>query len=790
MVDVAVTQEPADLQELLYAKSKPVLANMLAPELKTGVAKNYKVIDVERARGFSLVTVQLTRDPEKDIATATPEEIRTQVIEYEHHNLQDVLEHFLGKGEITVAKAITKLDDVNELIIERTDKILLDAADINFQDNGNNNISLFVKNQMDLRWWGAAHLSFNLVEGGEPEVPGKPLVKNVKYSVENNTVTADVTNASEVEITTSTGLSFKAQTNMDKVTYQFDEDLPAGTTITVTAGVSKGNVNVPGITELTFDRATGRVVGLVTEDVNANVHVVTANEELILTPSSDRSFFGFLTNYDLDSFTITASVVGGKANKLVVAEVPTTLTDLEYNAVNNVLTGKTNRKAVKVVTDTGVAQTVTVTNGAFEYYFPNQLPAGTVITVTAGPVSKDVIATAKPIVPSITDVEYDTVGNTVSGKSNMTSVYVGTTTGEGSTVAVVNGAFYHTFNELLPAGTVITVRADEVLAEITVAAFLENVEYYPRDNVVYGQTNALVVTLTASTGHVNEIASSNGSFDYTFPERLVEGDTVTVVAGTETVVLTIPAYELGNPITDIEFDPLLNSVSGKTTADTVTIRLSNGGVYRDVAVLDGSFNFVFPTRLENGLQIEISEAKGETANGYTNGIAEVSNIRYDHRTNQVLADLLYSDKITLVGNFNAAELTAVNNKVGHIPDHVLQGNDKIQFKQGQWVQAEYSIKPLNLVYGDDDTALADAAFTTSNGFISHQLNVNIDRLRYNYGTSTWAISGSELATIDEDGLLTINNVPNDGSVLNLTVTNTADGHITTAAITVQYGGAA
>ena len=339
MVDVAVTQEPADLQELLYAKSKPVLANMLAPELKTGVAKNYKVIDVERARGFSLVTVQLALDPEKDIATATPEEIRTQVIEYEHHNLQDVLEHFLGKGEITVAKAITKLDDVNELIIERTDKLLLDAADINFQDNGNNNISLFVKDLKDLRWWGAAHLSFNLVEGATPEVPGKPLVegatpevpgkplvKNVKYTPEIRTMTADVTNATEVEITTSTGLSFKAQTNMDKVTYQFNEDLPAGTTITVTSGASKGTVEVPGIIELTFIRETGKVIGLVTGTTDRKVTVSTTYGEVVnTTVSDDGSFVANLVDYTLDAFVINA-VVAGVTAKLNVPEIPIMVT--------------------------------------------------------------------------------------------------------------------------------------------------------------------------------------------------------------------------------------------------------------------------------------------------------------------------------------------------------------------------------------------------------------------------------------------------------------------------------
>lgn len=173
MVDVAVTQEPADLQELLYAKSKPVLANMLAPVIKSGKAKNYKVTKVEHARGFSLVTVQTTRDVEADIATAKPEEIRTQTVEYEHHNLQDIVNHFIGTSGLVVAKVPTTLAALNTEIAKKTHKLVFKDADVSFQDNKDNSVSLFVKDQMDLRWWGAAHIAFTIAEGGDPEEPGK-----------------------------------------------------------------------------------------------------------------------------------------------------------------------------------------------------------------------------------------------------------------------------------------------------------------------------------------------------------------------------------------------------------------------------------------------------------------------------------------------------------------------------------------------------------------------------------------------------------------------------------------
>lgn len=171
MADAVVNQEPVDLQDILYSKSKAILANMLAPELKEGKANNYKIAKVERQRGFSTVTIQLTKDPEVDIDDATPEQIKEVTVDYEHHSLADVVTHFLGKGPYTVSELPASIADVQAFIATKTDKLSL-ASGVTALFNGAE-ASLFVNDSKDLRFWGNAHLTFEVVEGGEPEEPGK-----------------------------------------------------------------------------------------------------------------------------------------------------------------------------------------------------------------------------------------------------------------------------------------------------------------------------------------------------------------------------------------------------------------------------------------------------------------------------------------------------------------------------------------------------------------------------------------------------------------------------------------
>lgn len=602
-------------------------------------------------------------------------------------------------------------------------------------------------------------------------------------------MTADVKNATEVTITTSNGLSFVAQTNMEQVTYEFAEDLPAGTTITVKAGTATGTVDVAGVTDLSFNRDTGNVTGRVIGSEKAVTVVANYGETKQVTADALGIFNATLVNYTLDAFNISATVVGGKAGVLSVVEKPTTLTELVYDAVAKTISGKTNRPAVNIKTDTGIDTNVAVVNGSFTYTFTEQLVAGTVITVTAGPVSNDVLATDPPFVPTITDVWYDAVSGALTGKSNAESVRI--VSGETSEdVPVINGYFNYQFIEIIYGGDKITITAGTAKHVVDVETYLMYVEYSARDNTVYGQSNGRKIRMVTSTNVDVTVDNNNGNFDHQFAVRLVENDTVTVSTEDKEEVITIPFYELGDPITDVEFDPVLNSVTARTEAPIVTIRLSSGEVYRDIATSDGKLNYVFPVRLTNGLQIEISEPKGETGTGYTNGIASVVNIRYDYRSNQLLADLQMANKITITGPFNAAELDAVNGTVGHIPENILQGGDIVEYKQGEWVQGTYTVKPLNLVYGDDDDALNNAVLTTLGGNLTVQCNVNQDRIRYNYQTTTWSLTGSEFASIDNGGELTITNMPNDGEKLNLTITNVADGHITVANVVVQYSGAA
>ena len=90
----------------------------------------------------------------------------------------------------------------------------------------------------------------------------------------------------------------------------------------------------------------------------------------------------------------------------------------------------------------------------------------------------------------------------------------------------------------------------------------------------------------------------------------------------------------------------------------------------------------------------MKEANGEWAETYVSGVATISGFTYDYNSNQILADLSGTDKITITGNFTTAELTAVNGKVGHIPDVVLQGNTVVKFVQGDRVVAEYTVSLL------------------------------------------------------------------------------------------------
>lgn len=162
MADPVVNQEPADLQELLYAKSKPVLANMLAPELKDGVANNYKIVKVERSRGYSIVTLQVTKDPEVDIDTADADQVREVTVNYEHHSLISVLEHFLGKGPYVVEEVPATFEDLEYFVLSKTEDLSISQG-IKATFNGNE-VSLFVEDPKDLRWYGVAHLTFNTAE--------------------------------------------------------------------------------------------------------------------------------------------------------------------------------------------------------------------------------------------------------------------------------------------------------------------------------------------------------------------------------------------------------------------------------------------------------------------------------------------------------------------------------------------------------------------------------------------------------------------------------------------------
>lgn len=337
MVDSVVNQEPADLQAILYSKSLPVLANMLAPELKEGKANNYKVVGVERARGFSIVTIKITKSAEVDIDEATEDQVREVTVDYEHHNLQAVLEHFLGKGELAVAAIPTSLDDVNELILEKTDKLILDEADIQAYFSGNI-VDLYVKDPLDLRWYGNARLTFKEVEGGAPEEPGKPetTISEVTYDYTVGLLNAKVTDATEVTVSTSTGINVVRPIENETLRYFFEPILPGGTTISIDTHDKHAEIKTPSeLVDVAFNHTTklltGRIIGDVrtfplTTSYGYTGTVNAAGDGTVSHTLADAPATAFDISYVISDLSITTPIAEAKPTSVTVTGIPADVT--------------------------------------------------------------------------------------------------------------------------------------------------------------------------------------------------------------------------------------------------------------------------------------------------------------------------------------------------------------------------------------------------------------------------------------------------------------------------------
>lgn len=335
MVDAAVTQEPVDFQELLYAKSKPVLANMLNPELKEGKANNYKVLKVERARGLSIVTLQITKDPEVDIDAATADQVREVTVDYEHHNLQAVIEHYLGKGPYAVSALPTELDDLNEYLLAVTDRVMLDAADIEAAFNGNEAV-LYVKDPKDLRWYGNARLEFVVMEGGSPEEPGKPSISDVVYDRSTGLLSANVNGIDEVTVSTSTGINQVLPISNNILSYIFEPILAGGTVISIDANDIHIEIKTPNeFTYVGFVRNSNQL--MVNTSGDAQLIAVTTsygytNNNIPLTDGAvthslpDVPITSFDITITLGDLTQTITIVEGKPTGINIVGIPSEVT--------------------------------------------------------------------------------------------------------------------------------------------------------------------------------------------------------------------------------------------------------------------------------------------------------------------------------------------------------------------------------------------------------------------------------------------------------------------------------
>lgn len=330
MVDSVVNQEPADLQAILYSKSLPVLSNMLAPELQEGKANNYKIVGVERARGFSLVKIKITKSVEVDIDEAADDQTREVTVEYEHHSLQEVLDHFLGKGVLSVPAFPANLDDVNELILEKTDKLILDDADVQAYFSGDI-VDLYVKDPLDLRWYGNARLKFQLadeVEGGEEE-PGKISISGVVYDRTLGLLTARVKGTDEVTLSTSTGISSTVAITNELLSYQFDPILPGGTVVNIDVDDVHAEIKTPSeLTYFNFNRNSNELMVNISGDVET-ISVVTSYGYSNSNVPVDSNGIALLNlpNMPATSFDITITV-DGNAQTITTAEANATGIDI------------------------------------------------------------------------------------------------------------------------------------------------------------------------------------------------------------------------------------------------------------------------------------------------------------------------------------------------------------------------------------------------------------------------------------------------------------------------------
>lgn len=257
MPDQNVNQEPITLEELLYAKSLPVLSKMLAPALvgEETPAANYRVIEVKLVNRQTVVVIEQTKDPKVDIGSATSDQIVVREIPYHRYHIGEVLRHKLGKlGTFGVATVPKTKAELNTWLAGR---LVLDD-DVHVHEV-NGIVTVQPTALDDLKWYGVAQLVFE-VTGVEPEPEltavtltfnGSPVVAEANHNIEDGNgliefgFTPTPSDYTPTNVTWSLTGSAKAEVEDGIVTVTgLTAEDPNPTPVTLT-------VNVDGVTKST-----------------------------------------------------------------------------------------------------------------------------------------------------------------------------------------------------------------------------------------------------------------------------------------------------------------------------------------------------------------------------------------------------------------------------------------------------------------------------------------------------------------------------------------------------------
>ena len=132
-------------------------------------------------------------------------------------------------------------------------------------------------------------------DGGDTQTP---VITNLTYIVAEKRLIADVKNALSVTIKTTTGLNVTANVIADKVDYTFNEVLPAGTIISVSAKDIEEITEVPPVAPPTNPAITDVTFNATTHILSAKV---TGVDKVMM--NSSRGNVDFVGELDVDPVT-------------------------------------------------------------------------------------------------------------------------------------------------------------------------------------------------------------------------------------------------------------------------------------------------------------------------------------------------------------------------------------------------------------------------------------------------------------------------------------------------------